>query len=310
MSRRSSRLVSGGYYNSDEESDSSSVTNISYRENPVKVFKKKAGTRKAGSRTPNRANSNASSDTPETPVDAGLSPCPLDSQNQPTMRTVPYVPTIATPRPALTTSSSRSQTPTQCHSAASERSPNAALCSSSVPSLHLRPQHKEQSQSGVDSSGYSSSEGIYRRPLPATNSSSTKVSCKSGASGPGYRSRISSALYNLVESTTLMAAELHFKILHAAANPSFRSQLKKVCGLVSLIFIIYLCIWFLPPLFTSFISRMTFTKTPSQTQAKSQPVYTVTPPPQPNIMPAPVVDPAVVSAVVEAKMQHFLVKCV
>lgn len=38
MSRRSSRLVSGGYYNSDEESDSSSVTNISisYRENPVK----------------------------------------------------------------------------------------------------------------------------------------------------------------------------------------------------------------------------------------------------------------------------------
>lgn len=36
MSRRSFRLMSSGYYNSDEESDSSSVTNISYRENPVK----------------------------------------------------------------------------------------------------------------------------------------------------------------------------------------------------------------------------------------------------------------------------------
>lgn len=36
MSRRSFRLKSSGYYNSDEESDSSSVTNISYRENPVK----------------------------------------------------------------------------------------------------------------------------------------------------------------------------------------------------------------------------------------------------------------------------------
>ena len=36
MSRRSFRLMSGGYYNSDEESDSSTVTNISYRENPVK----------------------------------------------------------------------------------------------------------------------------------------------------------------------------------------------------------------------------------------------------------------------------------
>ncbi|TKS68612.1 hypothetical protein D9C73_002675 [Collichthys lucidus] len=69
MSRRSSRLVSGGYYNSDDESDSSSVTNISYRENPVKVFKKKAGTRKA--RTPNTASNNASSGSPETPVTAG-----------------------------------------------------------------------------------------------------------------------------------------------------------------------------------------------------------------------------------------------
>lgn len=36
MSRRSFRLISSGYYNSDEESDSSSVTNICYRENPVK----------------------------------------------------------------------------------------------------------------------------------------------------------------------------------------------------------------------------------------------------------------------------------
>lgn len=43
MSRRSSRLVSGGYYNSDEESDSSSVTNISYRENPVKYVTAKPG---------------------------------------------------------------------------------------------------------------------------------------------------------------------------------------------------------------------------------------------------------------------------
>ncbi|XP_061576501.1 klaroid protein [Cololabis saira] len=52
---------------------------------------------------------------------------------------------------------------------------------------------------------------------------------------------------------------------------------------------------------------MTVTKTPSQTQPKSPPVYSVTPPPpRPNIIPAPVVDPAVVSAVVEAKMQHFL----
>ncbi|XP_061587457.1 uncharacterized protein LOC133452250 [Cololabis saira] len=242
MSRRSSRLVSGGYYNSDEESDSSTVTSISYRERPVKVFKKKAGTRKSGSRTPSRSNSNAGSDTPETPADAGLSPSPLDSQKEPTMRTVPYVPTIATPRPALTSSSSsRSQTPTQCHPVAPESSPNAALCPSSVPGLHCRPQHKEQSLSGVDSSGYSSSEGTYKMSLPATGSSSTKVSCKSWASSPGYGSRISSAFHTLVDSTTLRAAELHSKILHAAANPSFSRRMKKIFGLALLILITLLC---------------------------------------------------------------------
>lgn len=99
MSRRSSRLIVGGYYNSDEESDSSSVTNITYRENPVKwvtvcvtnslvtflplschseflyfffrVFKKKAGTRKAASRTPSRVNSNVSSASARSPFTEG-----------------------------------------------------------------------------------------------------------------------------------------------------------------------------------------------------------------------------------------------
>ncbi|AWP15550.1 putative SUN domain-containing protein 1-like [Scophthalmus maximus] len=63
MSRRSLRLMSGGYYPPEEELDSSGMTNISYNENPVKVFKKKAGTR--------RASSNASSPSQESPVTAG-----------------------------------------------------------------------------------------------------------------------------------------------------------------------------------------------------------------------------------------------
>ncbi|XP_071058282.1 protein SCAR-like [Pseudochaenichthys georgianus] len=104
MARRSSRLVSGGYYNSDEESDSSSVTNISYRETPVKVFKKKAGTRKPVSRTPSRANSNASSVGTETPITAGQyeapPPSPLIRESAPPMRTVPFLPSsIVTTRP-------------------------------------------------------------------------------------------------------------------------------------------------------------------------------------------------------------------
>ncbi|XP_041838940.1 SUN domain-containing protein 2 [Melanotaenia boesemani] len=307
MSRRSSRLLSGGYYNSDEESDSSSVTNISYRENTVKVFKKKAGNRKAGSRTSSRANSNASSASPETSATPDLKPSPLSTPTQPTMRTIPYVPTVATPRPALSTSSSRSQTPTQCPSVSSERSPG--ICSSSMTGLHCRPNHKELSQSGIDSSGYSSSEGTYRRPMPDA-SSTCKVSTKSGAPTTGYRSRVSSAFNSLIDSAVLMAADARSKMLHvkALANTPVGSRMKKAGGLVLLFLIILLCIWLLRPLFSSYISRVTVTKTQSQTKPMNQPVTPAIPPPQPTIIPTPVVDPAVVSAAIEAKMKHFLVE--
>ncbi|XP_038160749.1 SUN domain-containing protein 2-like [Cyprinodon tularosa] len=51
------------------------------------------------------------------------------------------------------------------------------------------------------------------------------------------------------------------------------------------------------------------TKSPSQTQPKVQPVIpTPNVPPQPNIIPSPVLDPVVISAAVEAKMQQFLME--
>ncbi|XP_073329841.1 uncharacterized protein sun2 isoform X2 [Pagrus major] len=307
MSRRSSRLVSGGYYNSDEESDSSSVTNISYRENPVKVFKKKAGARKAGSRTPSRANSNASSPSTESPITAGLTPSPLSSQTQTTMRTVPYLPTVATPRPALTPSSSRSQTPTPFPSGPPEKCAVGGPCSSSRPGLHHRPNHKELTQSSVDSSGYSSSEGPQRKPAAA---SAGRIHGNSVAPSAGYRSRVSSAFLSLMDSASLMAVAAQSKITHLAslANTSLSGHMKKACVLFLLLLILLLCIWFLLPLLTSLFSRMTVTKTPSQTKPKSQPVIPATPPPpQLNIMhPTPVVDPAVVSAAVEKKMQRVM----
>ncbi|XP_029014369.1 uncharacterized protein sun2 [Betta splendens] len=306
MSRRSSRLVSGGYYNSDEESDSSSVTNISYRENPVKVFKKKAGNRKAGSRASSRANSNASLSSPESPSAAGVSPLAI-SQKPSAIRTTPHVFPTATPRPALTPSltpsSSRSQTPTRCCSVPPERSPYAGLYSS------IRPEPKQPSHSGVDSSGYSSSEGPYRRPTAPSSSSSTSPSTNPEASSAGYRSRISSSLSRLTDSASCVAAAAHSKVVHLThlANASMSSRTKKALGLLLLLLLILLCIWLILPLLTSFISRMTFTKTSLQTKPKSPPVTPATPPPQPSpLHSAPVVDPAVVSAAVEAKMQHLL----
>lgn len=323
MSRRSSRLVSGGYYNSDEESDSSTVTTISYRENPVKVFKKKAGTRKAGSRTSSRANSNASSPSNESPVTPGPGPSPLTIQLQPTMRTVPYVATTATPRPALTPSSplspsspscpssTRGQTPTRCPSVPPEKNSCPGLCSSSrLGGLHLRPNHKELNQSSIDSSGYSSSEGTYRKPA-APISTPSKISSNSVAPSNGYKSRISSAFFNLMGSISLMAAAAQSKIMRLAAlanNASFRRLVKRACGLFLLLLLILLCIWFLLPLLTSFISRMTVAKSASQTKPKSQPATPVTAPPprSDTVLPKPLVDSAFVFAAVEAKTQRIL----
>ncbi|KAG7485701.1 hypothetical protein JOB18_016019 [Solea senegalensis] len=313
MSRRSSRLVSGGYYNSDEESDSSSVTNISYRENPVKVFKKKSGTRKASPRTSSIANSNASSLSRETPGTEGLSPSPLSSQTQPIMRTATF--TTATPRPALAPSRSRSQTPTSCPTVPpSEKSSYTGHCVSNRPGLHLRPNPKELGQSGVDSSGYSSSEGTDRKPVSATSSTGGS-SIPSDAPSSEYMNRINTAFLKLMDSASLMAVTAHSKLMHlpALVDTSLRRRMKKACALFLLLLIALLCIWFLLPLLTLFISHMTPAQTPALKKPTGQPVITATPPPSPpppqqtnTMRDAPVVDPAVVSAVVEKKMQHLL----
>ncbi|XP_030017412.1 uncharacterized protein sun2 isoform X2 [Sphaeramia orbicularis] len=312
MSRRSSRLVEGGYYNSDEESDSSTITN-KYRENPVKVFKKKAGPRKAGSRTSSRANSNDSSAIadPVTSADKhdGVSPSPLSIQSETTMRTVPYTPTTATPRPALTPSS-RSHTPVRSPLAPPEKTPYAGLGSSIRPGLHSRPNHKNQSQSGVDSSGYSSSEGAYKKPT-SSSSSPGRVCCRSGAPSTGYWTRISSAFFRLLDSVCLTAEAAQSRVMQQAslASASLSSPMRKAFGLSLLLIVVILCIWFLLPFFTSFFSRMTVMKTPSLTKPKTEPVLPPAPPSQPStIQPTPVLDPATVSAAVEAKMQHLLVE--
>ncbi|XP_016894961.1 SUN domain-containing protein 2-like [Cynoglossus semilaevis] len=80
MSRRSSRLLSSGYY-SDEGEDTSGLANITYRENPVKVFRRRAGGRKPRSHTCGTADAKASA-SGHLPLltagqSVGLSPPPL-----------------------------------------------------------------------------------------------------------------------------------------------------------------------------------------------------------------------------------------
>lgn len=302
--------MEGGYYNSDEESDSSTITN-KYRENPVKVFKKKAGPRKAGSRTSSRANSNDSPAIadPITSADKhdGVSPSPSSIPSELTMRTVPYTPTTATPRPALTPSS-RSHTPVRSPLVPPEKTPYAGLSSSIRPGLQFRPNHKNLIQSGVDSSGYSSSEGTSKKP---TSSSTSRLCCRSGAPSTGYWTRISSAFFKLLDSACLTVEAAQSRVMHQAslASASLSGRMKKAFGLSLLLIVVILCIWFLLPFFTSFFSRMAVTKTPSLTKPKTDPVLPPAPPSQPStIQPTPVLDPAIVSAAVEERMQHLLVE--
>ncbi|KAM4612424.1 uncharacterized protein ACJ7VT_012971 [Polymixia lowei] len=308
MSRRSARLVSGGYYQSDEDSDSSSVTNISYRESPVRVFKKKAGNRKAASRTSSRANSNASSVSTELPVTAdqykGLTPDLQTSQTQQTTKTVPYTTTMATPRPALTPVRGRS-TPTDFPTIPPESGPSAGL---------YRPHHPELNQSNIDSSGYSSAEGPYKRATATSSTSSPSSTSGALISGHSSSSRSSdpSSLMSSI-SVALAAVQSRITLLTAPGNASFSTGMKKAFGLLLFLIFVILCVWFLLPLLASLISRMTAAKTPTPTAPKSQPVPPVVPRPAPSqpaaaSPPAPAVDPAIVSATVQKEMQSILGK--
>ncbi|XP_061839854.1 uncharacterized protein sun2 [Nerophis lumbriciformis] len=310
MSRRSCRLVSTGYYNSDDESDSSSVTNISYRENPVKVFKKKAGTRKAASRTSSRANSNASSTSFESPVATARRPS-LSTQTDLSMRTVSYTTPRATPRPSLTPAASPThQTPTH-----SPTPPPDRFRSSSQAVLYLRP---DQNKSCIDSSGYSSSEGANLRPpantartctTSSTTTSSNKVRSNIGSAGIGYRVRLNNAAYSFKESLSAMTT----KIIHLtslATKCLLSNQSKKICISVFLLVAVLACVWFLPPLLPSLTSIMLLIKNPSEaTKLMHQNVQPPILSSQPNtIQPTSATDSAFPSVPfdVEAKMQHLL----
>lgn len=130
---------------------------------------------------------------------SGLDPCPSSVQPQPVTRTIPYTPAAATPRPALTASSPRSQTPTKRSSVTPVTNAKAGLCIQEKTGLSHRPHLKGPSQSGVDSSGYSSSEGTYLRPLPATASSSSCTDhSKVQTPNAGYIDRVSSAFCTLI----------------------------------------------------------------------------------------------------------------
>ncbi|XP_019718232.1 SUN domain-containing protein 2 isoform X3 [Hippocampus comes] len=306
MSRRSCRLASTGYYNSDDESDSSSVTNISYRENPVKVFKKKVGTRKAAPRA------STSSSSLQSPSTKARRPS-LSTQTDLTMGSVSYATPRATPRPALiAASSTTNQTATR-----SPPPPPERIRSSGQAVVYLRSEHKEQDKNCVDSSGYSSSEGINLKPptpttttksgdsaSTSTSTSTSKVKSNSEAPSVGYRRRINSALSDSLSTWTT-------KINHLstfAANRSFLSaQTKKTCIVLMLLSVVAACVWFLPPLLPPFSTLTDFVKSHSQTSQLTQHSVrpTLMPPPPSKVPNTTATDSVKLPSDIEAKVHNI-----
>ncbi|XP_037103285.1 uncharacterized protein LOC119120472 isoform X2 [Syngnathus acus] len=321
MSRRSCRLASTGYYNSDDESDSSSVTNISYRENPVKVFKKKAGTRKAVSRA------STSSSSFQSPSTKGRKPS-LSTQTDLTMGSVSY--TRVTPRPPLIpASSTTTQTPTRCPPPPPER-----IRGSGQAVVYLRP---DQEKSCVDSSGYSSSEGVnLKSPTASTTakssastSTSTSTSTSKAKSNPlappaECRRQINSALCRVKETLSTLTAKInhlttlgaqvwseplvYFQWLYPTnANRHFISaQTKTTCIALILLFLLVAFVWFLPPLLTPLHTLTDFIKAQSPPAKVTQrPVLPNRPSPLDNVQYTTATDSGTLPTEMEAKVQHL-----
>ncbi|KAF7649622.1 hypothetical protein LDENG_00138560 [Lucifuga dentata] len=281
MSRRSARLIASGYYHqSDEDSDSSTLTTVDYRESPVRVFKKRRSrrskSRSPAERTSSRASSNAASAAVETPVATespvvvtggsmdmsdGLSP-----SLQQTVVTVPYI--TPTPRPTLIrTSAGRSREPQETSSA----------------SARHRLRSAERRQKRAVSSGYSSSGGGDVTPRAAASNATATHSRRS---------------FSRMGSVMAAAVQSRMRYLSALANRSFNNHVWKRFRPFLLLLIIALSAWTLVPFLRSLPSSTNVIKTPPQTQHA-----TVR---HPSTWPPPVQDPAFVSAVVEEKMQRLL----
>uniref|UniRef100_A0AAZ3SL74 SUN domain-containing protein n=1 Tax=Oncorhynchus tshawytscha TaxID=74940 RepID=A0AAZ3SL74_ONCTS len=136
MSRRSMRLVLGGYYNQSSEDDESS--SVSYRESPVRVFtkRKRGGHKVASTRTSSRANSVASTTSTMEPLSNAEDNIGVSSLVQ-RRKTFQEPPSVApAPAPSL----------------------NLAPSPRGFPSCQTSLNQAQSQSSTMDSSGYSSSE--------------------------------------------------------------------------------------------------------------------------------------------------------
>ncbi|XP_067087922.1 SUN domain-containing protein 2 isoform X2 [Osmerus mordax] len=275
MSRRSARLVTGGYYQSDEDSDSSTVTSVSYRESPVRVFKKRTGGRKTASRTSSRANSVASTvsstalNEPITNAEEyiGMAPALREAQRKQTMWASPS----STPAPTHLPVLSPAPTPgpvlglTRAH----RQSPSPGVLSGRGSLL------REKLQGGVESSGYSSSEGLC---------SNTATITSSGSGSYGRRVPLSPPAPNSKHSTC------------SSAGVPFSPKVRKAVLVLLILILLTFGVWSMLPIMTLMTQNLLMNV--------NQPVMTTPPiiPPPPRTMERD----SGLNLAIEEKMQKLL----
>ncbi|KAL7833995.1 hypothetical protein AOLI_G00289550 [Acnodon oligacanthus] len=249
FSRRSSRLVTSGYYPHDDDAASNSSTGsagqVSYRESPVRVFKKKTGSRRPGgsSRASSRASSVSELQSPYSiaPVKAddvtgtGLL---LSSPSQ--RRGVAMRPLSSTVTPLMASTSTRTEAPDF-------------------------------------SSGYSSSEeGYYRSNLPSSSSSSSQSPAEAGFR---LREMLTSPAHALSMlywwlGTAWYSLTSGISLINVSLLSSRSAGVRKTILLILLLLLLLFGVWYWYPYVTAKLSRSATRSPPvqpAQTHAPVQP---------------------------------------
>ncbi|XP_041745505.1 SUN domain-containing protein 2 isoform X1 [Coregonus clupeaformis] len=260
MSRRSMRLVLGGYYHQSSDDDESS--SVSYRESPVRVFtKRKTGGRKvAASRTSSRANSVASTTSSKT------------STVEPPINAEDYIGVLSLGQRRKTFQEPPAPAPAPAPSLKLAPSPRGfSSCQTGL--------NQAQSQSAVDSSGYSSSEARRYRGY-------------SGDSSLG-KQRVSANQSSGSNRTSASASR---------TPPFLPADVRKAVLIAILLILLTFGCWHLAPLvwasLTPALNVMTMTQ--------NRPVITPTPPPVFTPPPKAMDGASVFNSALEAKMNTIL----
>ncbi|XP_053271422.1 uncharacterized protein LOC128429163 [Pleuronectes platessa] len=214
MRRMSARLRAAGYYNINEESDAHCLSNISYNEKPVKVFRKRDGNYP---NLPHGAKNATQANSYTTPIPAAQPPIPAAKSYVSYPASVPYDNTRLHSRYWMSEGLSRWPPINNYNSTTSTTRTSRTIRNTQTTYTY----------------------SITNRPR------------KDSARSSGYMRAIISALFFPMTLLSWIGAKSKSMMMHV--GHLVRSRMKKTCGLLVLLILISLCGWLLSPVLTHFV---------------------------------------------------------